>query len=229
MVKKRQLVLQHLEDVSWRVLHEYPRVVREMIRGQSGVYALYHGRKLYYVGLASNLMVRLKTHLKDRHHGYWDRFSVYLTVRDDHLKELESLILRIVNPFGNKTTGKFAGSENLRMTLNKRMKQADADRRALLIGGHVARRRRRAKAKQAKGTTPLAGIIDRRITLKGHRKGYEYRATLRKDGKISYGGRLYESPSAAGKAAIGRSCNGWVFWRYRNDKGEWVPLKELKQ
>jgi hypothetical protein len=228
MMKKKQLVVRHLEDVSWRVLDQYPRVVKDMIRGQFGIYALYRGKNLYYVGLASNLMGRLKTHLKDRHRGLWDRFSVYLTVRQDHMKELESLILRIVNPRGNKTAGKFAASENLRSTLNRQMRQADADRRALLMGGRVARGRRRKKAGEGKGTLRLAGVIDRRITLKAYHKGYEYRASLRKDGKTSYGSRLYDSPSAAAKAVIRRACNGWAFWHYRNEKGEWVPLRELR-
>jgi hypothetical protein len=60
-------------------LDEYRDIVRTMIRGKSGVYALYKQDKLYYVGLASNLMTRVNGHLKDRHHGAWDRFSVYLT------------------------------------------------------------------------------------------------------------------------------------------------------
>lgn len=52
--KKSGLLLQHLEDVSWKVLDDYRAIVRDMIRGRSGVYALYNRRKLYYVGLADN-------------------------------------------------------------------------------------------------------------------------------------------------------------------------------
>jgi len=95
-------MLQHLEDVFWKVLEEYPKVVQEIIKNRSGVYALYRRDKRYYVGFVGNLMGRLKTHLKDRHHGSRDRFSVYLTVRDEHMKELESLLLRIVHPAGKK-------------------------------------------------------------------------------------------------------------------------------
>jgi hypothetical protein len=69
-----------LEHISWRVLDEYPEVIRRLIRTKSGIYALYRGHRLYYVGLADNLMGRLKGHLRDRHRGLWDRFSVYLTV-----------------------------------------------------------------------------------------------------------------------------------------------------
>lgn len=229
MSKSKQLLVEHLEHISWRVLEEYPQIIRDMLRGRSGVYALYRKGKLYYVGLASSMMARLKTHVKDRHHGRWDRFSVYLTIGDRHMKELESMLLRIVHPRGNKQTGKFSASENLGSALNRSMRETDADRRAILLGGHVARRRRRTKTKGAKGTRVLAGVVDRRMNLKATRKGWEYRAALRKDGAVSYGGRLYDSPSAAARAAVGHACNGWQFWCYRDDNGEWMPLKKLKR
>jgi hypothetical protein len=169
MAKQKRLVIQHLENISYRVLEEYREVIKEIIKNKAGVYALYRRNKLYYVGLASNLMGRLKAHLKDRHHGSWEKFSVYLTVRDDHMKELESLLLRIVNPSGNRQIGKFANSDNLRSTLNQKMKEKDADQRALLIGGPVARRRRRSKIKSGAGIKSLAGIVDSRISLKNIR------------------------------------------------------------
>jgi hypothetical protein len=110
MARHTHLLHQHLEDISWRVVETYPVVVRELIRRRAGVYVLYRGRNLYYVGLASNLMGPLKSHIRDRHRGLWDRFSVYLTANHDHIKELESLILRIGRPSGNKISGHFAGS-----------------------------------------------------------------------------------------------------------------------
>ncbi len=77
-------------------------MIRQYVRRRQGVYALYRGRKLYYVGLASNLRSRLRHHLKDRHQDSWDTFSVYITISDGHLRELEALILRIIKPPGNK-------------------------------------------------------------------------------------------------------------------------------
>lgn len=91
------------------------------------------------------------------------------------------------------------------------MKTADADRRAKIIGGNVARRRTRQKTKKGKGTAALAGFVERSIRLVAWHNGWEYRANLRKDGTISFSGAIYQSPSAAGRAAIGRSCNGWAF------------------
>lgn len=166
MAKRNRLVVQHLESVSWKVLEEYPDIIRKMIRQKSGVYALYRRHNLYYVGLANNLMGRLKQHLRDRHNGSWDRFSVYLTEHDGHMKELESLLLRIATPSGNKQTGKFARSENLHLSLNRRVKEIDDDRRALLLGGQVARRRTRAKTKRSQGKAALARVADRAIQLK---------------------------------------------------------------
>ena len=86
MKNQQKLVLQHLEDVSWKVLDEYPQVIKSLIKGKWGVYALYKRNQLYYVGLASNLMGRLQSHLKDRHHNAWDRFSVYLIIKSSHNK-----------------------------------------------------------------------------------------------------------------------------------------------
>lgn len=228
-MKGKQLVLEHLEDLSGRVLEEYPEEVKALIRRRSGIYALYRRDKLYYVGLANNLMLRLKQHLRDRHNGVWDRFGVYLTVHNEHIKELESLLLRILNPPGNKQSGKFIASKNLRPTLNYRIKEADGDRRALLLGGPVAQRRRRAKTKRSRGTLVLAGVVERRVRLKATYKGYEYSATLRKDGHISYDGTLFESPTAAAKTIAKTTVNGWRFWRYRNPEGNWVSLGNFKR
>jgi hypothetical protein len=59
------------------------------MRGRNGVCA-YRKGKLYYSGLASDLRGRLRWHLRDRHAQRWDTFSVYLTIGDKHLRELES-------------------------------------------------------------------------------------------------------------------------------------------
>src|SRR6266568_6304753 len=111
MARHAPLVCQHLENLSRRVLEKYQHLIRQYVRNRHGVYALYRHGKLYYVGLASNLRTRLGHHLKDRHGQSWDRFSVYLTIGDSHLKEMESLILRITHPTGNKQIGKFVKCE----------------------------------------------------------------------------------------------------------------------
>jgi hypothetical protein len=230
MKKQQKLVLQHLEDVSWKILDEYPQIIKELIKGKWGVYALYKRNKLYYVGLATNLMGRLKMHLRDRHKSAWDRFSVYLTIKSSHTRELESLLIRVIDPPGNRVKGKFIASEQLRSTLNKKVKDYDDDRRAGLIGGNVEKRRRKINAKKASGTKSLKGIFSRRMKLRGTHKNKTYMCTLRKDGRISYKGKLYNSPSGAAKVVIGRGAiNGWNFWKYKDSKGNWKSLSSIRK
>jgi len=226
---KRHVVVSHLEDISGSALDKYQAQIRQLIKGRSGIYALYRNQNLYYVGLATNLMSRLKQHLRDHHKKKWTRFSVYVTGNDDHMKELESLLLRIVNPRGNKQSGKIAKSKNLRPELNKLMKEMDDDRRARTMGGALTKRRIKRKATKQRGSKILAGSFDRAITLRGVRAGYEYRGSLKKNGEISYNGTSYPSPTAAASAAVNKRINGWNFWRIRNKNGAWVPLKTLKR
>jgi hypothetical protein len=174
-------------------------------------------------------MSRISGHLKDRHHKLWDRFSVYLTLDHGNTKELESLILRVVRPKGNKVTGGFAGSASQRSLLNRMMTESDADRRAVILGGHVAEHRRRVKIARAKGPRALAGISDKSIRLKGKYGGRWLWGTLLRDGTIRYRNKKYTSPSAAGTAAVKGPCNGWVFWHLRDDSGRWIPLKSLRR
>lgn len=56
MKNQQKLILQHLENISWKVLEDYPGIIRNIIKGKWGVYALNRKDKLYYVGLANNLM-----------------------------------------------------------------------------------------------------------------------------------------------------------------------------
>lgn len=217
-------------------MEAYPDLVRDIIRGKSGVYALYHDKRLYYVGLASNLMGRLKSHLRDRHKGLWDRFSVYLTARNDgaHIRELEALLLRIVVPVGNRVGGRLRQATDMRRSLLRLMREQDDARRIMLLGG-PARARRSAPGRRksvatsgTKGAKALSALISQRVTLQATHKGVVYRATLRKDGQVSVGGTLFGSPTGAATFIVKHRINGWTFWRYR-DEGAWVKLTALRR
>jgi len=227
MARASGLLIQYLEGVSWRVMEAYPELVRRLIRGRSGVYALYRKEKLYYVGLASNLMGRIKGHLRDRHKGLWDRFSVYLTSDAEHIKELESLLLRIVAPKGNRVRGKFGRAADLYRALYREMADSDSKRRAHLLGGVAELRLRRRMTRGSRGVKALAGLAAQRIPLRGFNKGEVYKASLLRTGQVRYRGKLYPSPSAAAGVALGRGANGWSFWRYK-DHGKWERLRELR-
>ena len=138
MPRKRQsLVCQYLEHASSVVLEEYGNLIRDEVGRSHGVYSLYKRNRLYYVGLASNLRGRLKQHLRDRHRGLWDNFSVYLTLESGFMKELESLVLRIAEPKGNKQRGKFARAQSLLKTLKRRIKAEDEKKRNELFRSHI--------------------------------------------------------------------------------------------
>jgi hypothetical protein len=226
---KAGLFTEYLERVSGKLLEaEYRQVIAGMIRGHAGIYALYKGDRLYYVGLAKNLMGRVNQHLKDRHARRWDRFSVYLASEDQPIKPLESLLLRIALPSGNRVRGRLPGAVDQRRRLHREMRERDSARHASLLGGHLARKRVKKAVSKGHGTLVLAGKLDRRIRLRGTYKGTQYLASLRRDGYISYDGDLYESPTSAAKAVVGRAVNGWQFWQYRVPRKGWVPLATLR-
>ena len=154
-------------DRPWRTIKD---IIREYVAKRHGVYALYRGNRLYYVGLASNLRNRLRHHLRDRHGQSWDRFSVYLTIGDSHIKELESLVLRIVSPPGNKTGGTFGKAENLRNQLSQALRQQLRKEVRELLGGPKRKtpvKPRSTSPKNRKGQSPvLSKYISTPLKLK---------------------------------------------------------------
>ena len=58
------------------------------------MYALYRNKRLYYVGLARTLRTRVNQDLKGKHSNKGDTSSLFSVEKAEHLKELESLILR---------------------------------------------------------------------------------------------------------------------------------------
>ena len=84
---------------------------KDVIGDSSGIYALYKGKKLYYVGIAQNLMNRDWWHLRDKHKNRWDKVSFFVIDKHRFSKDIETIILRIANPKGNGTRGKFEGHQ----------------------------------------------------------------------------------------------------------------------
>ena len=62
--KKTFLVSQYLERVSYKALERFQDVLKDFTRRRNGVYALYRGDRLYYVGLARDLRIRINQHLR---------------------------------------------------------------------------------------------------------------------------------------------------------------------
>lgn len=228
------LVQEHMELIGGEVFEKFGAVITGLVGGRNGIYALYAGDRLYYVGLAKDLKTRLKAHLNDRHKDLWDRFSVYVTNGDAHMKELESLLLRIIKPQGNRVKGRLHGSQDQQRALKRRITQAQQQLLLGIIGKAAApATKRAARAPKAADRSGRAdGLRGHGATgvvfLRAEHKGRTYKATLQKDGRVKLGGTLHAFLSAAGKAVTQRSTNGRAFWRVRNAEGTWVSIGALE-
>ncbi len=247
------LVVQHLERVAGAALEEFPEALRDFLRGKNGVYALYNGDRLYYVGLARNLRSRLRRHLRDRHAKKWDRFSIYLTAGDEHLKELESLVLRIAAPRGNRVVGKFRASEDLSSkfrhglmaSLSRKVDEITdwaetaANPVAARAGLKAAATRRSGQEVDESRKAILASYTKKRFHIRLSHKGQQYIAHVRSNGTIVFSREsadwarlrksVYYSPSSAARAVVGHAVNGWAAWHFWSTKGELVPLDALRK
>jgi len=232
----KKLVLGYLENVSSRVFSGFPKEITSLVAGKHGVYALYKGDHLYYVGLATNLKNRVKHHLQDRHAGKWNSFSLYLIHKSDHIKELESLILRIADPKGNRVKGRMPHAENMMPFLRAHIKaRQDDDLNSVLnltrkLEKASARKARKKKPAKTGGRQPtLAPYVKKGFELRKVYKGKTYKAFVLADGTVRYDGEIYTSPSHAAVAVTKLSRNGWSFWSYKAASGKWVKLNTLRK
>ncbi len=219
MTRKAHLVSDYLEDLPGIILDQVG-IVEEFVAGKPGIYALYTDNRLYYVGLATNLKARLKQHQKDRHSGAWDRFSVYLTTHDEHLKDLESLLLRVTRkPEGNRQNGKFRGASNQSSELHRRYKLFQEEEFKEIFN----LQEKPAKSKKA----PLNPMETRSgpFALRGLHKGKTFKALLLKDGSVRLGSWVFTSLSAAASHVTKHPTNGRWFWHIKSTEGDWVRLK----
>lgn len=235
--RKAQLVYEHLENVSATVLADYLPIIATYVRGKTGIYALYRKKRLYYVGLATNLIGRLKTHFRDRHANTWDRFSIYLTKGDKHLKELETLAIRIAAPQGNRMKGTFVRSENLRRRFRRDIWHYMKQEMDGAFGGHAQKEKQKPQAGTGKKTVkgivigePLTAYIRGRLKIRMPYKGTIYHGVIRKDGVVRCEKGLFATLSGAAKAIAGqKSMDGWYWWRYQDKNGDWQPVRNLRK
>ena len=229
MPKRSHLMVQHLENLSRRILEDFQDIVREYVRGRQGLYALYRRGKLQYVGLASDLRSRLRAHLRDRHAQTWDAFSLFLTLGSDSLRELEALLIRIARPKGNKSKTKFPRSQNLRNVFRRQIKeQQRAELDALFLTSSRGARTQMRNGSGRSTNVPLARYVSRRVRIRMRYKGRVYKGRIRPDGWIRFRKKSFRSPSTAASAISGRPMNGWAWWKYERAPGDWVRLDELR-
>ncbi|MGD1042488.1 MAG: GIY-YIG nuclease family protein [Sedimentisphaerales bacterium] len=231
--KTRAIITEHLEKIGANVFDDYSSVITDLIKGRQGIYALYNNERLYYVGLASNLKSRVKAHNRDRHQNKWTHFSLYIIRKEDHVKEIESLVLRISRPKGNKVKGKLKKSKNLRPLLKRMLKDEWIIRRGGILGENekdtrrVEHRKRKIKKTDKR---PLQGYFPQGKVIHANYKGKEYKAWVYSNGRIKVNGEIFDSPSLAGIAITKKkTMNGWRFWKYKDKTGELVYIDKLRK
>lgn len=227
--KREPLVHAHLERVSRNLLDKHPEIVRQFIGRNAGVYALYRKNRLYYVGLATKLNWRLKAHSKNRHGGSWDRFSIYLTIKDQHLREIESLLLQIAKPSGNKIGGKPSGSKDMRRWIRSAIRQKHMLEDDSLFGRERKQKATAKRRDKRSEKSEILRLLPNGAHLRGTNRGTTYKAKVRRDGQVRYDGFNYTSLSKAASAALKRPTNGWWFWQVERGRRNWVRLKEIRK
>ena len=224
----RTLVVKKLEGVSKLIFRNYYKQITGLIGNSHGIYALYDENELYYVGKSTDLKNRVKQHLKDRHFASWTHFSLYLVRKADHIGEIESLIIRVASPKGNRKKYRTDQESSLLQELKAQVKQRQKEEFNSVFGKSFGRRQRKTGGDQK--LNKLDGLVGRKTSLYRTYKGKEYRALLTPRGKIKLNGKLFSTPTAAALAIVKRSTvNGWTFWYYRNPEGEWAKLAELRR
>jgi hypothetical protein len=79
------------------------------------------------------------------------------------------------------------------------------------------------------------GLLKAELELVADYRGHSLKANITPNGQIEFRGANYQSPSAAGAAAkqsvTGQymATDGWLFWHYRDEGGEIVPIKAARE
>jgi hypothetical protein len=229
----RPIVTGYLEKVNADVFDRYQKEITDMTKGGQGVYALYRKNKLYYVGLATNLRNRIKHHLKDRHKDHWTHFSLYIIRKVDHIKELESLLLRIAYPTGNSQKGKLKTSVNLMPSLLDRVKETherEIDKLFKSTRLPLVKDIKKVHSAKKRASFPLKGLVPAWKRIYATYKGGKYKAKVCPSGRIKYDERLFDTPSAAGEYVQNRKgVDGWLFWKIKSESGQLVHLSSVRK
>jgi hypothetical protein len=111
--RSKPFVRKHLTEISRALLEgenreKFASFLKKHER--QGLYALYgKNGELYYVGRASHLLGRLSTHRSDLHRKKWDKLAIYILDEGLTLHEVESLLITVSKPEGNKNRGRLKG------------------------------------------------------------------------------------------------------------------------
>ena len=226
--KHPKSILSHrLENLSKELFKNHYNLITDLIGSTPGVYALYDNSELYYVGRSTDLRKRVKAHLRDKHYASWSHFSLYLVRNEEHIGEIESLLIRIANPRGNTVKPKGRSSSSMLKELKKLVKQKQLDEFNSIFG--LVGKKTKKQNKNGLNRN-LKGLVKKNTDLFKIYKGKEHKAVLTSNGIIRIENKEFTSPTGAAKQVVDRkSVNGWNFWYIKDISGEWVRLGEYKE
>jgi hypothetical protein len=101
--------------------------INRVMKGHSGIYLLYHRTTPYYVGKAHNLLGRLRAHQRGRHKDKWDGFAIWRIRNIRLLRDVETLLLQLLKPVGNKVAGRLPRKANINLLLQQALKDAQRE------------------------------------------------------------------------------------------------------
>ena len=105
--------------------------LRKLLRHYSGIYALYKGDRLYYVGLTYDLLGRINHHRDDRHRKKWDSFVVFRIKRISFLKDVETLVTNLARTPGNRVKGNIPRDGDINRLLRSTLSEHEGEMRAI--------------------------------------------------------------------------------------------------
>lgn len=114
---KGKLVRGYIEYCSREIFQVAPETLKKYLEDKSGLYALYKGDDLYYVGMSEDIYGRLVNHTHDHHKGRWTYFSAYVIKRVRYIKDLEAIVHRFGERRGNKQIAKFPRDYDIKRKL----------------------------------------------------------------------------------------------------------------
>lgn len=79
------------------------------------------------------------------------------------------------------------------------------------------------------GNNDLLRLLPQGGRIRGTLKGKTFSARVRRNGKVRFKGKLYNSLSLAAMAAVKRPTNGWWFWQVERGRGNWVRLNKIRK
>ena len=229
----RAIIQGYLEKIGAKVFDDFSSVITDLIKGRQGIYALFKKDRLYYVGLARNLKSRIKAHKRDQHQNKWTHFSLYIIRKEGHIKEIESLVLRIAYPKGNIIRGKLKQAKDLRPLLKSRLRDEWTKQLDGIIGNknRFAGKIKKIKIKKT-AVRPLQGLLRKYQRIYCSYRGNKYKAKVLPSGviKIIPSGKLFDSPTMAGmEVTKKKTVNGWRFWKYKDKNGQLVYIDKLRK